>query len=122
MTETTYNRDHFIRRPQNTGRTEELKTKCLLSKREDVLRVWIVNTAVTPDEVLYLPFWKSNGIVVIKDDNVDSLKKICDLRSSEIELYIDDYDFLYENMKSFVVNHRKCFGNVTMVVRSYGES
>lgn len=133
MLETT-SCNHVIRGSRKSGKTTQLKNKCLYSREENVLNVWITNAIMGSDEILNWParsFYRNgfneivvvNGIVIIKDDMIDALKKLCETyEHKRIDLYIDDYDFLYENMKHFIVNHRKLFGDITVVERSHDES
>ena len=126
MTDTrTDGKLHFITTQWGVSKTKELESACIKSVKPDTVRIWISNvlisfTGESPD-LIFGNSKKSGptvyGVHLILDDQVEEFKKLCDVTYAnyKIDLFIDKCDFIYENMHSFIVNHRKRFGDITMV-------
>ena len=118
MTDVKY-RDYVIAKSSMPDvSTNELRMRCVNSvslekDKEDVVRVWIENASNVPS-VPKMVIWIMKRVAVIYDTELDCLKQVCD-GTEKIDLYVGDYDFLYENTKSYITNHRDRFGDVYVV-------
>jgi hypothetical protein len=91
----------------------------LNSQNANVRCVWIANSVCASSQTQRLSDLRTVGITIVSDNQIDVLMKLCDSiatqrekTTTEWDLFIDDYDFLYENTKSFLENHRKIFRGV----------